>query len=65
MKKRKLWIPPDIDNNIYFRNMYNILKYLESLPIKKNTLKQNYHIGYTGHNDYNNKYKLTKKNIIN
>ena len=56
MKKRKLWISPDIDYNVYFRTMYTTLKYLESLPIKKNTLKQIQH---------NNKYKLTKKNIIN
>ena len=63
MKKRKLWISPDIDNNIYFRNMYNILKYLESLPIKKNTLKQIQHNGYNS--IHNNKYKLTKKNILN
>ena len=36
--KRKLWISPD--TNMNFKNMSNLIKYLESLPIRKYTLKQ-------------------------
>lgn len=36
--KRKLWTSPD--TNMNFKNMTNIIKYLESLPIRKYTLKQ-------------------------
>ena len=35
--KRKLWIHPDY--NIQFRNMINIIRVLESLPIKHYTIK--------------------------
>uniref|UniRef100_A0A6C0EXK9 Uncharacterized protein n=1 Tax=viral metagenome TaxID=1070528 RepID=A0A6C0EXK9_9ZZZZ len=37
--KRKLWISPD--TNMNFKNMSNLIKYLESLPIRKYTLKKN------------------------
>ena len=53
--ERKLWLLPD--KNINFRNMYNLINHLESLPINKYTLKQS-----NSHND-KNKIKLTKKNI--
>jgi len=36
--KRKLWISPD--TNMNFKNMSNLIKYLESLPIRKYTLKK-------------------------
>ena len=36
--KRKLWTSPD--TNMNFKNMINLIKYLESLPIRKYTLKQ-------------------------
>jgi len=35
--KRKLWIHPDY--TIQFRNMINIIRVLESLPIKHYTIK--------------------------
>ena len=54
MIKRKLWIYSDVNEN--FRNMYNIINYLNSIPIIKYTLKKNY-------KDNSIKNKLTKKNI--
>ena len=53
--KRKLWISPD--TNTQFKNMFNLIKYLESLPIKKYTMKQ-----FENNKLSNkNKIKLTKK----
>jgi len=51
--ERKLWILPD--KNINFRNMYNLLNHLESLPIKKYTLNKN--------SEDKHKLKFNKKNI--
>ena len=48
INKRKRWI--SLDKNTNFRNMFNTIKYLDSLPIIKYTCKNN--------NKYN---KLTKK----
>jgi len=65
--KRKLWICPD--TNTQFKIMFNLIKYLESLPIKKYTIKQfDYNKYYKYYNKYNNnnnknKTKLTKKII--
>ena len=54
MRKRKKWI--SLDKNSNFRNMFDTIKYLESLPIIKYTCKNNHN-----HN-YNHKTKkLTKK----
>jgi hypothetical protein len=59
--KRKLWISPD--TNTQFKIMFNLIKYLESLPIKKYTMKQfDYNKYYNKYNN-NNKTKLTKKII--
>ena len=59
--KRKLWICPD--TNTQFKIMFNLIKYLESLPIKKYTIKQfDYNKYYNKYNN-NNKTKLTKKII--
>lgn len=53
--KRKLWISPD--TNTQFKIMFNLIKYLESLPIKKYTMKQ-----FENNKLSNkNKIKLTKK----
>ena len=39
---RKKWIHPDTDYKIYIRTIYNLIKHLESLPLRKYTIKQNY-----------------------
>ena len=49
--KRKIWI--SLDTNTNFRNMYDTIKSLESLPIIKSTCKNN--------NYYNDKSKSNKK----
>ena len=60
-KERKLWILPD--KNINFRNMHHIINHLESLPIKKHTLKKISEDKINDKNNDKNKIKLTKKNI--
>jgi len=54
--KRKLWSYPD--KYTKFKNIYNLIKILESLPIIKFTLKHNY-----DNKNYNKITKKTKKNI--
>jgi hypothetical protein len=50
MRKRKKWL--SLDKNTNFRNMFDTIKYLESLPIIKYTSKNNH--------NHNHK-KLTRK----
>ena len=62
IKKRKEWI--SLDKNTNFRNMFETIKYLESLPIIKYTCKNihnNYCNNHNIHNRYNIHKKLTKK----
>lgn len=55
INKRKIWI--SLDTNTNFRNMYDTIKSLESLPIIKSTCKNN---NYCNDKSKSNK-KLTKK----
>jgi hypothetical protein len=57
IRKRKKWI--SLDKNTNFRNMFETIKYLESLPIIKYTCKNNYNNSINSNN--NNYKKLTKK----
>ena len=58
MRKRKKWISLDKNNNC--RNMFDTIKYLESLPIIKYTCKNNQNSNNNNTNTNNHK-KLTKK----
>lgn len=61
--KRKLWISPD--TNMNFKNMTIIIKYLESLPIRKYTLKQTMDMDMTMNmNMKTRKYYNKTKKII-
>ncbi len=68
MGKRKKWI--SLDKNSNFRNMFDTIKYLESLPIIKYTCKNNHNSNNHNSNNHNtnnhntnnhNHKKLTKK----
>ena len=60
--KRKLWICPD--TNTQFKIMFNLIKYLESLPIKKYTIKQfDYNKYYNNNNNNNNNNTKNKTKI--